>query len=155
MCVCMCVCETKHSYITVDTLDPLSYPRCTCHAVCIHQSKPMLVAVLKPSCVPHPLGTIFVHLHGCIHQQGLDIPPTEAWSGLMVCVCVCGGGRGGGKRGKGEERVFGGGGGELTSAAKCYLEMSQAYLTCSMRAIMPEAMGAAAEVPEKNCVQPL
>ena len=78
--------------------------------------------------------------------------------GVCVCVCVCGGG-GEGRREErkgGREGVWGGGGGgELTSAAKCYLEMSQAYLTCSMRAIMPEAMGAAAEVPEKNCVQPL
>ena len=66
-----------------------------------------------------------------------------------MMVVVRGGGRGGGKRGRG---VWGE---ELTSTAKCHLEMSQAYLTSSMRAIMPEAMGAAAEVPEKDCVQPL
>ena len=30
-----------------------------------------------------------------------------------------------------------------------------AHLTCNTRAIMPEAMGAAAEVPEKDVVQPL
>ena len=29
-----------------------------------------------------------------------------------------------------------------------------AHRTCSMRAIIPEAMGAAAEVPEKDVVQP-
>ena len=31
----------------------------------------------------------------------------------------------------------------------------QAHLTCSMSAIMPEAIAVAAEVPEKDCVQPL
>ena len=58
-----------------------------------------------------------------------------------------GGARRGGR--EGEE------GADLLALLTVTMTTRQAYLTCSMSAIMPEAMGAAAEVPEKDCVQPL
>ena len=58
------------------------------------------------------------------------------------------GGRGKERR-EGEERAV------LLTPLTVTMTMRQAYLTCSMSAIMPEAMGAAAEVPEKDCVQPV
>ena len=64
-------------------------------------------------------------------------------------VWVGGGGRGGRERREGEERAV------LLTPLTVTMTMRQAYLTCSMSAIMPEAMGAAAEVPEKDCVQPV
>ena len=58
------------------------------------------------------------------------------------------GGRGKERR-EGEERAV------LLTPLTVTMMMRQAYLTCSMSAIIPEAMGAAAEVPEKDCVQPV
>ena len=69
----------RYSNQRLSEIDLIAYPSCTRHAICVHQSKPIFITMLKPSCVSHPLDTF--QLYCCIHQQCLHIPPTQARPG--------------------------------------------------------------------------
>ena len=103
----------------------------SCHPVGIQQSKPMLIAMVKHGPILRPLGVASIDFDGCVDKNALYVSP---------CQTVPGGGNERG-RGRMKERERGREGGREGGRVP--------YLACSMRAIMPEAIGAAAEVPEK------